>query len=83
MLLTFVQGISEAVTAIFSAACQYSSSLLLLLVTVLIGADCKARATLSSGKKSTGRPLSRRQRARNVRKARFCLALSVFKVGMQ
>ena len=67
--------------AIPLAACQYSCCLLLLLVTVLARANCKA--STRSGKKSISRPLSRRKQARIRRKARVCLALSVLKVGMQ
>ena len=83
-LVTFVQATMEAIAANLFAACQYSSCLLLLLFTALAGANWKATAVrLASGKKSIGRPLSRRKRARNLRKARVCLALSVLKVGMQ
>jgi uncharacterized membrane protein YdjX (TVP38/TMEM64 family) len=72
-LVTFVQGLAEAIAVILFAACQYSSCLLLLLVTVLAGANCKA----------VNHPVSRCKRARNMHKARACLALSVLKVGMQ
>ncbi len=52
-LVTFVQGLAEAIAVILFAACQYSSCLLLLLVTVLAGANCKATAVrVTSGKKS-------------------------------
>ena len=52
-LVTFVQGLSEAIAVILFAACQYSSCLLLLLVTVLAGANRKATAVrVTTGKKS-------------------------------
>ena len=74
----------EAIAANLFAASQYTSCLLLLLFTALVGANWKATAVrLASGKKSIGRPLSRHKRARNLRKARVYLVLSVLKVGMQ
>ncbi len=81
---TFVQGITEATAAILFAACQCFPYLLLLLVILLVEAKCQATSVhQASSKKSFGRPLPKRKRAYNIRKARVCLALSVFKVGMQ